>query len=262
MILGINSDDILNQHEKVLSAVSLMKTRPVLGVVCDPGIPASAYVAVAAKLASSMDLLWRPFDSASLTLHSRPRYTTNSYQHRAEDYCATLGRYCGKHGGIECGNEITLPVDFVGRSIGLQTRMAVMVAQAHQLNSHVCYFFDADDPHYMVWCAQRWNIPSTYATLSIYPNTYLSRDWTLDLAVNRLQYALPTPRKLIGEFGSEDGNGDDHVSWEEHLAMVRMMLEFRPKDPLAQYDVGGFEWDWVKWTAGEEELGYYAGLVL
>lgn len=263
MILGINADDVLEQKDHILASVSPMKTRPVLGVVCDPGIPASVYRPVAELLAPTMDLLWRPFDSASLVDEKgRPRYTTDSYQHRAEDYAATLGRFCGKNGGIECGNEITLPEEFVGRAIGLQTQMAVQVCNAHQLNSYVCYFFDADDVHYMVFCASRWNIRSTYATLSIYPNTYLTRDWSLDDAVQRLDYAVPGVTKLVGEFGTQDSKGKDRAGAAAHLTWVKQILSFRPTRETIRYALGGFEWDFLKYITQPAQRKFYQELVI
>jgi hypothetical protein len=247
MILGLNCDDI-GMLDRILPILSGMRTRPVLGVVADPEMSAESLRPAAQRLAAVADILWRPFDSSSLiTPHGHIRYTTQSYEQRAEEFCRHLGKFCGSAGGIECGNEITLPANFVGPGIAHQTRAAVERCQVHAINSYVCYFFDGDAPRTMADLAHRWLIPSTFATVSIYPNSYSSNQWHLDDIFHYFEHQLPGIPKLVGEFGSENAAGRDPATAEEHFSMVRAFLSiFRPKIP--NYQVGGFEWDWTHRT--------------
>lgn len=252
-IAGLNYPDCRGMVSQILEVVGQMPVRPTLGLVCDPGEPASSYVDACAELEPHADVLIRPFDSSGMLNDDGSfRYDVKSYRQRAIEYATTLGKYATY---MECGNEITLPSSFVGQNIVIMTQAAIAVANAHNLKTVVTYFFDGDSPMTMGEMASDWKIKSDIAGLSVYPRTYQAKWVSLDYAVNTLDAALigmGIPIAIL-EFGSEDANGNFQVSEAAHQALVTEFLTWRPQIKT-QYLVGGFEWDGPTWLPGDISL--------
>lgn len=244
MMPGLNSDDILGGVDRLVPVLESLLVRPVVGVVCDPGVPARRYRAAGFKLSLHADILWRPFDSYSLLIQGvgkgTPRYSVRTYENRARDYAVTLGDLCGAEGGLECGNEITLGFDFTGPQIVSQTARAIEVCRAHRLNSLVTYFYDPTNSN-LFQDIRNWGLDATWDGMSLYPRTF-PRPVPLDEVFRPFWAARPGTPKMISEFGDQDPYGSvENVTPEMHRALVRTYLTWRPSFSM-MYLPRGFSW--------------------
>lgn len=234
MLRGITITDVSNLPELTASLTKLTQRPLYARIVLDPDTSPQDYEPACIALnALGVKLLLQPVDSYGLA-----SYSVASYRSRFNRYLAVLGKYAW---AVEAGNEIN-GVSWVGPKSWDKTNAGIAVCQLKKLPTVVTYYLDGDDPTQMqTWIQSHSALNSDYCFISYYERSgAIIQD--LNPYFNLLHTRYPNARLGIGEFGSEDSQGNQGTP-QEKFSLIAKYSNLAIN--TGNYVAGGFWWDAV-----------------